>query len=109
MNRICVERSVTSQRVKTCLCGLTLQGGEPLVGEVVVGLQSFDASLENLLLLLHLLDPQLQLPLLRRPPLGQLLLPALRCLKEEEEDAESEYRIMKQKERGEGEKVRREK
>ena len=55
----------------------TLQGGEPLVGEVVVGLQSFDASLENLLLLLHLLDPQFQLPLLGRSPLRQLLLPAL--------------------------------
>lgn len=55
----------------------TLQGGQPLVGEVVVGLQSFDAGLENLLLLLHLLDPQLQLPLLQRPPLGELLLPAL--------------------------------
>lgn len=62
-----------------CMCErvCTLEGGEPLVGEVVVGLQSFDASLENLLLLLHLLDPQLQLPLLRRPPLSQLLLSAL--------------------------------
>jgi len=73
-----------------CVCVCTLQGGEPLVGEVVVGLQSFDASLENLLLLLHLLDPQLQLPLLRRPPLGQLLLPALRRLEEEEEEEEEE-------------------
>lgn len=63
----------------------TLQSGEPFVAEVVVGLQSLNASLENLLLLLHLLNPQLQLPLLGRPPLGQLLLPALRCLEEEEE------------------------
>lgn len=63
----------------------TLQGGEPLVGEVVVSLQSFDASLENLLLLLHLLDPQLQLLLLCCSPLGQLLLPALRHLEEEKQ------------------------
>lgn len=70
-------------RASVCVRGFTLQGGEPLVGEVVVSLQSFDASLESLLLLLHLLDPQLQLLLLRRSPLGQLLLPALRHLEEE--------------------------
>lgn len=64
----------------------TLQGSEPLVGEVVVGLQSLNASLENLLLLLHLLNPQLQLPLLCRSPLGQLLLPAFCCLQEDQCD-----------------------
>lgn len=42
-----------------CVCArvCTLQGSEPLIGEVIVCLQSLDASLENLLLLLHFLNP----------------------------------------------------
>lgn len=70
-----------------CVCVFsTLQRSQPLVGEVVVGLQGFDASLKNLLFLLHLLDPQLQLPLLLCSPLGQLLLPALCSLHAHQHD-----------------------
>lgn len=61
-------------------CKLTLQGGQALVGKVVVGLQSLNAGLQALLPLLQGGDAQLQCRLLTLGLQSQLFLALLREL-----------------------------